>query len=155
MLKRLRPATVVGAVCGSWLVLIPLTATGHQVLTVVAVFTLVFALPLIGALVSLSVLLDSPAHLQGRISTATTMLAVSIAWIGPGATGFLIAGPGAQTASLVLAAPLAVMLLTLLTSARLRAAFNTLSTGDPAESPMAEAEAEAPAEREHGPVKPG
>ncbi|MFJ3144973.1 MFS transporter [Streptomyces halstedii] len=135
VLKRLRPATMIGAVCGSWLLLIPLTATGHQGLTVVAVFALVFALPLIGALVSLSVMLDSPAHLQGRISTATTMLAVSIAWIGPGATGFLIAGPGAQTASLILAAPLAVMLFLLLTSTRLRTAFNTLSTGDTNEPP--------------------
>ncbi|ALC25706.1 MFS transporter [Streptomyces bacillaris] len=153
VLKRLSPATIIGTVCGSWLVLIPLTATGHQVLTVVAVFALVFALPLIGALVSLSVLLDSPSHLQGRISTATTMLAVSIAWIGPGATGFLIAGPGAQVASLVLAAPLAVMLLTLLTSARLRAAFNTLSTGDPAEPPTADKADKT--KRERGPVKPG
>lgn len=63
------------------------------------------------------------------------MLAVSIAWVGPGATGFLIAGPGAQTASLILAAPLAVMLFLLLTSTRLRTAFNTLSTGDTSEPP--------------------
>lgn len=131
VLRRLRPSAVIGTVCGTWLFLIPLTATGHQLVTVLAVFALVFALPLIGALVSLSVMLDSPAHLQGRISTATTMLAVSIAWAGPGATGFLISGSGAETASLVLAAPLAVMLLLLLASRRLRTDLDTLSADGP------------------------
>ncbi|MFF0388229.1 MFS transporter [Kitasatospora sp. NPDC004615] len=134
VLRRFRPATVLLGVMAVWLAVTPLVALGSMLLTVAAVGVIVFFLPLIGSLVFLQVSLDSPTHLQGRISAAVILLAGSIAWAGPGITGFLITGAGGPTASIVLVAPLILPLAALATSPRLRAAVNTAPspTPDPA-----------------------
>jgi hypothetical protein len=128
--------TVLGGIGAVWLVLTPLTGLGHTLLTVLAVGVIVFFLPPIGSLVSLQVGLDAPAHLLGRISAAVALLAGSIAWAGPGITGFLIAGQGGLTAAIVLVAPLLLPLGALCASPRLRTAVNSVRSGDdPAEVP--------------------
>ncbi|MFC1440089.1 MFS transporter [Streptacidiphilus sp. N1-10] len=136
ILRRFRPVTVLGGIGAVWLVLTPLTGLGHTLLTVAAVGVIVFFLPPIGSLVSLQVGLDAPAHLLGRISAAVALLAGSIAWAGPGITGFLIAGQGGLTAAIVLVAPLLLPLGALCASPRLRTAVNSVRSGDdPAEVP--------------------
>ncbi|MFF4342873.1 MFS transporter [Kitasatospora sp. NPDC001540] len=125
ILRRFRPATVLLTVLTVWLLATPLVALGVTGLTIGAVGVIVFFLPPIGSLVFVQVSLDSPVHLQGRISAAVALLAGSIAWVGPAVTGFLISGAGGRTASIVLVAPLLLPLAALGTSPRLRAAVNT------------------------------
>jgi predicted MFS family arabinose efflux permease len=147
ILRTIRPAAILGVIATAWLLLMPLASTGNELLSVVSVGLVVFSLPSIGSLVFLTVSLEAPTHLQGRISAAITLLAVSIAWAGPGLTGFLIAGEGALTASIVLVAPMAVPLLAFAVSPRLRAAVNTAGTSlrpqEPGPEPEPEPEPEA------------
>ncbi|MFE9452207.1 MFS transporter [Streptomyces sp. NPDC006739] len=130
VLRRVRPSLILTWVTAEWLVVIPLTATGSKLVTLVAVFLLVLGLPLVGSLASLTVMADAPSELQGRVSTSMTLLAISIAWLGPGVTGFLISAYGAPVAALLLAAPLLLALGVLAGSPRLRALLDSLSHGD-------------------------
>lgn len=128
ILKRLKPTTIVAAASVAWLLMMPCASTGDELTSAVAVGLVVFSLPSVGSLVGLTISVEAPSHLQGRVGGAVTLLAISIAWAGPGLTGFLIAGRGPLTASVVLAAPMVVPLIVLAASPRLRAAVRTIGT---------------------------
>ncbi|MFJ3231112.1 MFS transporter [Streptomyces sp. NPDC086787] len=149
VLRRMSPTAIVTTVTAAWLVLIPLTATGSQPVTVVAVFLLVLGLPTVGSLARLTVSTDAPTHMQGRVGTAVVLGATSVAWLGPGVTGYLISAGGVVKAALVLAAPLTVALALLAVSRRLRTALNSLGQ-DPEETTGADTEPQEPAATEAG-----
>ncbi|MEW1864257.1 MFS transporter [Streptomyces sp. NPDC088194] len=128
ILKRLKPTTIVAAASVAWLLMMPCASTGDELTSAVAVGLVVFSLPSVGSLVGLTISVEAPTHLQGRVGGAVTLLAISIAWAGPGLTGFLIAGQGPLTASVVLAAPMVVPLIVLAASPRLRAAVRKIGT---------------------------
>jgi hypothetical protein len=141
VLRHLKPSAILGGIAGAWLALMPLASSGDQLISAVAVGLVVFSLPPIGSLVFLTITVETPAHLQGRVTAAVTLLAVSIAWAGPGIAGFLIAGVGPLTASITLAAPMAIPLLALTLSSRLRASVNKAGSSpppvpDPAPTPV-------------------
>ncbi|BBA98519.1 hypothetical protein RVR_4727 [Actinacidiphila reveromycinica] len=140
ILKRLRPTTIMAAASVAWLLMMPCASTGDELTSAVAVGLVVFSLPSVGSLVGLTISVEAPAHLQGRVGGAVTLLAISIAWAGPGLTGFLIAAQGPLTASVVLAAPMVAPLIVLAASPRLRAAvgrIGTVAAPDPVPGPAA------------------
>jgi predicted MFS family arabinose efflux permease len=120
LLRVLRPGAVLVGVALAWLVFMPLASSGEALLSVVAVGLVVFLLPPIGSLVFLTVSVEAPAGLQGRIGGAIALMAVSVAWMGPGLTGLLVAGWGPLATSVVLAAPMAVPVVAMAVSGRLR-----------------------------------
>ncbi len=150
VLRRLSATAIMAGVSAAWLVLMPIASSGNVWISTFAVGLVVFTLPSIGSLAALTIMAEAPTHLQGRVVGAVTLLAISIAWAGPGLTGFLIAAAGPLTASLVLAAPMAVPLLAVLGSARVRAALTTLGTS--VSSSAAPAPAPAPAAAAPEPV---
>jgi predicted MFS family arabinose efflux permease len=148
ILRRLSPAAVLGTASGAWLLLMPLASSANPLVSAVAVGLVVFSLPAVASLVFLTISVEAPAHLQGRISGAVTLLAISIAWAGPGVTGLLIAAAGPLTTSVVLVAPMAIPLSAVICSRRLRVALGALGTvpsPDPTPAPAAPAPAPPPA----------
>ncbi|GAA2238223.1 MULTISPECIES: MFS transporter [Kitasatospora] len=125
LLRRLTPMLILAGTTAAWLLLTPLVGTGIAWISALAVGLLVFTLPPLASLAFLVVSLDTPPHLQGRAGAAVQLVAVSIAWAGPGLAGFLITANGGPLAALELAAPLALPLLAA-TSPRLRALVNSL-----------------------------
>lgn len=128
ILQRLKATTILAVASVAWLLMMPCASTGDELTSAVAVGLVVFSLPSVGSLVGLTISVEAPTHLQGRVGGAVTLLAISIAWAGPGLTGFLIAARGPLTASVVLAAPMIVPLIVLAVSPRLRAAVRTIGT---------------------------
>ncbi|WP_435127680.1 MFS transporter [Actinacidiphila sp. bgisy144] len=148
ILKRMTPTAIVAAASVAWLLMMPCASTGDELTSAVAVGLVVFSLPSVGSLVGLTISVEAPTHLQGRVGGAVTLLAISIAWAGPGLTGFLISAQGPLTASVVLAAPMVVPLIVLAASPRLRAAVGKIGTV-PAREPEPEPEpVAAPAEQD-------
>ncbi|HTJ67829.1 MAG TPA: MFS transporter [Actinospica sp.] len=124
ILRHVRPAWMIAGGAATWLVLMPLAAVDQVAVAVVAVGLVVFSLPPLGSLVFLTVNTEVPPYLQGRVSTTVMLLAGSIAWAGPGITGFLIASCGAIPTALILVSPLLIPLLALLLSPSLRRAMD-------------------------------
>lgn len=62
-----------------------------------------FTTPSANAVVAGSRVAAAPDHLQGRVQSATTMLSMSLAWLGPLAVGYLFEHTDATTTVLIMA----------------------------------------------------
>ena len=63
-----------------------------------------FATPVTNAVVAGARIAAAPDHLQGRVQAASTMLAMSLGWLGPLTVGYIFQQAGATTTILILGA---------------------------------------------------
>jgi MFS family permease len=118
ILRRLSDRQVLVTSTAVWAAATVVLATGPELLIAPSLFVMVFALPPVSALLAVAVLGDAPDELRGRVSTALSLLAGALTWLGPLLTGFLISSVGVATCGVVLATPLVVALLLLLRRSR-------------------------------------
>jgi hypothetical protein len=91
---------------GDWLVFAVVLGllVAHNVLLIgVLVGAAEFATPVANAAVSGARIAATPDELQGRVQAATTMIAMSLGWLGPLAVGTIFEHSGATTTVCVVA----------------------------------------------------
>jgi predicted MFS family arabinose efflux permease len=123
----LRRRIPVGAViaCGDWLVFAVVLGllVAHNVLLIgVLVGAAEFATPVANAAVSGARIAATPDELQGRVQAATTMIAMSLGWLGPLAIGTIFEHSGATTTVSVVAGWTLLMAIAATTAPPLRRA---------------------------------
>jgi predicted MFS family arabinose efflux permease len=103
--KRMTPRTVIAG--QEWLMVAVVVAllTAHSAVMIgllVAVAEL--ATPLTNSIVAGARVAMTPDHLQGRVQAASTLIAMSLGWLGPLAVGVAFQQTGPKTTVLIVAA---------------------------------------------------
>jgi predicted MFS family arabinose efflux permease len=119
--RRLSVRAVIA--CGDWLLFVVVVGLlfAHDVLLIGALVAAAeFATPVVNAVVSGARIAATPDQLQGRVQAASTMIAMSLGWLGPLAVGAIFERSGAITTVSVVAGWTLVLAVASTTAPQLR-----------------------------------